>query len=219
MRLTLTTLTLAAALATLVAGGTPRAAEPTPPDQQRGAGSALEIPPPASQHAAPISTPVAPGEQSTLEIPLPQVFRGCWHGVVENIDSLTMLGPPEISAWVPKTYRICYVRTADGPFHPTISEAGMLDSSGQLSNVRGVLKVISTDGRTSARMRALLRFDESGRSRFGYRRKVGAVEELTNMDCRIGGGVMHVEASVYGQWNGRPWCEMRWHADFANVPQ
>ncbi len=210
---------LLAALVSIVAARPIEAAQVTLPNQQSGASGTLEIPPPAPQGAQPAPTAIAPGGQSTLEIPLPQVFRGCWTGVVADIDSLKMYSPPEISQWVPKTYRICYVRSADGPFHPTISQTGMVDVSGQMSNVRGVLKVISTDGKTTAQMRALLRFDESTRNVFGYSRKVGTVEELTNMSCRIEGGVMHVTATVFGQWNGSPWCEMTWHADFQSAPE
>jgi len=137
--------------------------------------------------------------------------------VVNDIDSLTMLNGPQIAAWVPKTYRICYVQSANGSFRPTISEAGMA-ANDQLQNVKGLLQVLSTDGRTSAQMRAYLRFDEAAPVSFGAMQHVGSVDELTNMTCQIENGTMHVQARVYGQWNGRPWWFIGWHTDFVNVP-
>ncbi|MHB8382986.1 MAG: hypothetical protein ACYDC3_11705 [Candidatus Binataceae bacterium] len=182
----------------------------TIPSIQRQAPSAprVETIPPANQ---------GPGA-STLEIPLPREFRGCWRGVVPRLDSIKMLGPPGVSKWIPKTYRICYEQTADGPFKLTLSETGLEGAHRSLTNVKGIMKVISTNGRTTARMRSLLHFDEPAGNLFGMFAGRGSVDELTNMSCRIDGGVMHVAANVYAQWNGRPWSEMTWHADFSNVP-
>jgi hypothetical protein len=211
-------------------------------NSQRGAGSELEIPipqtqaPPPSknnsqtetipsmQQQLPPATPqTVPGRQgpgaSTLEIPLPKEFRGCWSGVVPRLDSIRMLGGPGVSKWIPKTYRICYEQTAGGPFRLTLSEAGLAGRNRDLTNVKAIMEVISTDGRTTAQMRALLHFDEPAGSLFGMFPGRGSVDELTNMTCRIDGGVMQVEANVYAQWNNRPWSTMTWHADFTNVPQ
>lgn len=210
-------------------------------NSQQGAGRELEIPipqaqvPPSSknnsqtqtipsmQQSSPAEPQILPGRQgpgaSTLEIPLPKEFRGCWSGVVPRLDSIRMLGGPGVSKWIPKTYRICYEQTGSGPFRLTLSEAGLAGSNRDLTNVKAIMKVISTDGRTTAQMRALLHFDEPAGSLFGMFAGRGSVDELTNMTCRIEGGVMHVEASVYAQWNNRPWSTMTWHADFTNVPQ
>ncbi|MFZ0659619.1 MAG: hypothetical protein WAM05_12925 [Candidatus Binataceae bacterium] len=212
-------------------------------NSQQGAGSELEIPipqaqtPPPSRNNAqtetipsmqPQSPPAGPQIEiparqgpgaSTLEIPLPKQFRGCWSGVVPRLDSIRMLGGPGVSKWIPKTYRICYEQTAGGPFRLTLSEAGLAGRNRDLTNVKAIMKVISTDGRTTAQMRALLHFDEPAGSMFGMFPGRGSVDELTNMTCRIDGGVMHVAASVYAQWNDRPWSTMTWHADFTNVPQ
>lgn len=211
-------------------------------NSQRGAGSELEIPipqaqvPPPSksnsqtetipsmqQQSPPAEPQTLPGRQgpgaSTLEIPLPKEFRGCWSGLVPRLDSIRMLGGPGVSKWIPKTYRICYEQTGSGPFRLTLSEAGLAGRNRDLTNVKAIMKVISTDGRTTAQMRALLHFDEPAGSLFGMFAGRGSVDELTNMTCRIEGGVMHVEASVYAQWNNRPWSTMTWHADFTNVPQ
>jgi hypothetical protein len=214
-------------------------------NSQPGAGSELEIPIPQAQppqtprnNSTTVTTPsiqrqsppaapqvetIPPANQgpgaSTLEIPLPKQFRGCWRGVVPRLDSIRMLGGPGVSKWIPKTYRICYEQTAGGPFRLTLSEAGLAGQNRDLTNVKAIMKVISTDGRTTAQMRALLHFDEPAGNLFGMFVGRGSVDELTNMNCRIEGGVMQVAASVYAQWNNRPWSTMTWHADFTNVPQ
>ena len=217
------------------------------PSALAGAGSELEIPvpqgqasPPAKNGSATVTIPrinpqnsapppgmqteTIPGAplsapQSTLEIPLPREFRGCWRGEVARLDSMRMLSGPRVSEWIAKTYRICYVQSAGGPFQLRLSETGLAGIHRSLTNVKEIMKVISTDGRTTARMRALLHFDEPAGSLFGMFKSQGSVDELTNMSCRIDGDVMHVEAKVYAQWNGRPWSEMTWHADFRNVPE
>jgi hypothetical protein len=212
---------------------------------QSGAGSELEIPVPHAQAPQPAkndsATETIPSVQpqsppsagpseiipqqrqppgaSTLEIPLPKEFRGCWRGVVPRLDSIRMLGGPRVSKWIPKTYRICYEQSAGGPFTLTMSETGLAGYHRSLTNVHGIMKVISTDGRTTARMRALLHFDEPAGSLFGMFPANGSVDELTNMTCRLDGGTMRVEAQVYAQWNGRPWSQMTWHAEFSNVPE
>ncbi|HYL60881.1 MAG TPA: hypothetical protein VEU51_18590 [Candidatus Acidoferrales bacterium] len=182
----------------------------------------LEIPRPAPQQIRPIPAPSAnvipplPGAQ-TLEIPLPEVFRGCWQGVVRYIDSQVQLAPPMIGGWIPKTYRICYVQSGRGPFKPTISETGLIANGRAVRNARSRLEVLSTDGRTQATMRAYLHFDEDSHGLFGLFSQTGSVDELTHMNCAIDGGVMHVQGDMYGEWNRRPWTRVTWHADFSSV--
>jgi hypothetical protein len=183
----------------------------------------LEIPRPAPQEQVrPMPAPSAnviprsPGAQ-TLEIPLPEVFRGCWQGVVRYIDSQAQLAPPMIGGWIPKTYRICYTQTGGGPFKPTISETGIITNGRAVRNARSRLEVLSTDGRTQARMRAYLHFDEDSHGLFGLFSQTGSVDELTHMNCEIDGAVMHVQGDMYGEWNRRPWTRVTWHADFSSV--
>jgi hypothetical protein len=195
---------------------------PQAPANTSGTVTIPSIQPQEPPPTGPVTT-IPPARQppgaSTLEIPLPKVFRGCWRGVVPRLDSLRMLGGPHVSKWIPKTYRICYEQTGSGPFKLTMSETGLAGYHSSLTNVRGIMKVISTNGRTEARMRALLHFDEPTGFVVGMFGGTGSVDELTNMSCRIDGNIMRVEANVYAQWNGRPWSEMTWHADFENVPQ
>ena len=209
---------VAAALAIALSGGIAAATEsslpPLPAPQQ---GNQLELP-----RIAPQAPPTAPqtGDQSdsTLELPLPQTFSGCWQGVVSHVDSMERFRSNETIEWMPKKYRICYEKTAGGPFRPTFSEAGILHADTQVSNVKSILRVISTDGRASANLRGLLHFDEVPMTLFGFSSSTAHVDELTNMNCTIQGGVMHVEARLYGQWNGQPWVMVTWHADFTSVP-
>jgi hypothetical protein len=183
----------------------------------------LEIPLPAPQQQvrprpAPSANviPRSPGAQ-TLEIPLPEVFRGCWQGVVRYIDSQAQLAPPIIGGWIPKTYRICYVQTGGGPFKPTISETGIIATGHAIRNPRSRLEVLATDGRTQATMRAYLHFDEDSQGLFGLFSQTGSIDELTHMNCEIDGAVMHVHGDMYGEWNGRPWSRVTWHADFSSI--
>jgi hypothetical protein len=56
--------------------------------------------------------------QSTREIPLPEVFQGCWQGQVTHLDSLRALSGQPPGLWITKTYHLCYRRVAQGPFVP-----------------------------------------------------------------------------------------------------
>ena len=189
----------------------------------RSQGNQLELPSVGLQPMRPQSIPnQAPANRSTLEIPLPAAYRGCWQGVVSDVDSIEELNQRQHINWVPKSYRICYVQTAGGPFRPTLAESSFLINSEQIRNVKSTLKVITTDGRARATMRGLLQFDEVPVDvLFGLPRErdKAQVDELTNMDCEIDGNVMHVIARLYGQWNGEPWVRIAWHANFVNVPQ
>jgi len=210
------TMTIAVLVVSLGTVGIARAQSSMPPLPAPQSGNQLELPRIAPQAAPPPNSPRNPNE-STLEIPLPQTFRGCWRGVVSTVDSMRVLRESGRIDWMPKTYRICYERTAGGPFRPTFSEAGLLHGDSEISNVRSELKVLSSDGRASASLRGLLHFNET-QLFLGVPVGTAQVEELTDMQCTIEGGVMHVEASLYGQWDGQPWVLVSWHADFANSP-
>jgi hypothetical protein len=148
---------------------------------------------------------------------LPAVFRGCWDGRVEYLDSIErMLGAPKVGVWTPKTYRICYQRVGNGPFELTFSQVGV-DPNTKIINPTGRMDLISTDGRDAARMRALLHFDE-----FYAHRHFGAqtfgVDEEAILDCDIhGSGAMLVRGQVFGRRDGSPWFRANWHAVFSRV--
>ncbi len=148
---------------------------------------------------------------------LPAVFRGCWDGRVEYLDSIERAyGAPNVGVWTPKTYRICYQRVGSGPFELTFSQVGM-DPHSKVINPTGRMDLISTDGRDAARMRALLHFDEYYLHRhFGH--QTFAVDEEAVLDCTIqGNGAMIVRGQVFGRRDGSPWFHASWHAVFSRV--
>jgi len=160
-------------------------------------------PPPASMlHAQPI---------------LPAVFRGCWDGRVEFLDSIErMYGAPKVGVWTPKTYRICYRRVGNGPFELTFSQVGV-ETNPKIINPTGRMDLISTDGRDAARMRAQLHFDEYYTGLW-FQGHTFAVDEETILDCNVQGtGAMTVHGQVFGRRDGSPWFRASWHAVFSRV--
>jgi hypothetical protein len=158
-----------------------------------------------------------PAPQNTPEPVLPAIFRGCWQGRVDYLDSIQRLpGGAKIGPWTSKTYRLCYRRTGNGPFALTFTEAGMARSS-QVRNATGKMELLSTDGRTFATMRALLHFDEYRVHPGAFGSSTFPVDELTQLQCDIEGDGMHVRGQVYGQQSGQPWFKASWRATFRHT--
>jgi hypothetical protein len=168
-------------------------------------------PPPPPRAYQPAPPPARP------EPVLPAIFRGCWLGRVAFLDSIERLpGGPPLGSWTPKTYRLCYRRTGNGPFELTFTEAGVAHNR-RITNAAGRMELKSTDGRTYAAMRALLHFDEY-RNRGGYfAGSTFPVDELTQLQCNIGPGGMRVAGHVYGEHGGTPWFKATWHATFVHT--
>jgi hypothetical protein len=185
--------------------------EPNLPDQSEQ--SELT---PASPSPSPVQPPQeAPPSSYQIQQPvLPAIFRGCWQGKVEFLDSIKQLpGAPKTGVWTPKTYRLCYQRYGGGPFRLTFSEAG-IDRDSRITNPQSSMSLLSTDGRTYATMRALLHFDE-------YNNRGGgtfAVDETARLQCDIEPDGMHVIGSVHGTRDGDPWFRAYWHTVFVHVP-
>lgn len=162
-------------------------------------------PPPPAPIRAPITAQTAPV--------LPEVFRGCWQGRVDDLDWIHREpGGHKVGFWTPKTYRLCYQRVGAGPFRLTFTETGV-DPSEKIINPRGHVTPLATDGRDYARLRSTLHFDE-----YPARRESDAatfaVDETTNLDCRIVGSAMNVSADVFGTRDGAPWFRAHWRARF-----
>src|SRR5215469_490560 len=179
-------------------------------------------PTPGARPGAVVPAPGPPPPSSPLtaqaEPKLPQVFRGCWEGEVVMVDDLERLhGVHKVGYWTPKTYRLCYQRIGEGPFHLTFSETGVVPNE-QIKNPRGRVDALATDGRAYAKMRSDLRFDED-HIEPGLRGSTFAVDEITMLDCRIRDDAMTVSAGVYGTRDGEPWFKAHWHADFRHVPE
>src|SRR5437016_1330765 len=87
--------------------------QPTPPPMTRQPGEDLIIPP---------RLPAPQG--NTREIPLPEVFRGCWAATVPRVDSVQPLTPNAgIPIWLTKTYTLCYKQAGDsGKWQLTFAE-------------------------------------------------------------------------------------------------
>ncbi len=167
-------------------------------------------PPPASVYRpVPQITPAPP--------PLPAIFRGCWQGRVDYVDSIQRLpGGARIGSWTPKTYRLCYRQTGNGPFELTFTEAGIARSD-KVTNATGKMDVVSTDGRTYASLRSLLHFDEYRLPSDPSGTRTFPVDELTQLQCNIRPGGMHVTGSVYGEHDSAPWFRATWHAVFVHT--
>jgi hypothetical protein len=206
----------------------PTARPPLPPSQQlQEIPSAIvptpapilpqpQLPPPLPSPPLP-PPPPPPASMLHSQPILPAVFRGCFDGRVEYLDSIArMRGAPKVGVWTPKTYRICYRRIGNGPFELTLSQVGM-DPHSKVINPTGRMDLISTDGRDAARMRAQLHFDEYYAHRHVGRRTF-AVDEETILDCAIrGNGAMVVRGQVFGRRDGSPWFRANWHAVFSRV--
>lgn len=174
------------------------------------------VPPP---YVPPPPAAPAPQVQMQAQQPvLPPVFRGCWMGRVDQVDDIQRLpGAHKLGYWTPKTYKLCYKRVGNGPYDLTFGETGVVASE-KIQYSRGKVTVLETDGRTSARIRAFLHFDE-------YRKGAGPggptfpVDEATILDCRINGDSMLVNATVDGRREDEPWFRARWHAVFTHSPR
>jgi hypothetical protein len=188
------------------------ASPPLPPPPQAEQPQPLPPPPPQAEQPLP---PAAVAPQP--EVVLPAVFRGCWRGVVDDVDRMQRLpGSPRLGLWMPKTYMLCYRRVGDGPFQLTFTAAGVRGTN--IINKTGQLKLISTDGRRYARMRAYLHFDEFRRpALFGTGSSTFPVDEVTDLQCTIEPDGMHAAGQVYGEREAQPWFRAWWHTTFFHV--
>ncbi len=183
----------------------------------------IPVQPPQAPPASPPPSPTPVARPSIAPLPpqqvvtvLPAVFRGCWQGQVPLLDSIVRLpGARKVGYWTPKTYRLCYKRVGTGPFQLTFGETGVAPTE-KITNARGHVNALATDGRAWAKMRAQLHFDEYPPGAVGLG-PTFAVDETTTLDCRIASDRMTVRADVYGTRDGEPWFRARWHADFRQV--
>ncbi len=229
---------LGCAIALLVFGGTPiygqqsleipiPAKQGATPSYHRPKSTPVATPPaarietiPSVPQAPPPEVPPEPNPPAAQPSPepvLPAVFRGCWQGRVDYLDSIQRLpGGAKIGPWTPKTYRLCYIRTGNGPFELTFTDAGVVQSR-KITNAVGKMELLSSDGRTYATMRSLLHFDEFRIQPGPFGRSTFPVDELTQLECDIEPDGMHVWGQVYGQQSGQPWFKAYWHTTFRHT--
>src|SRR6202790_1687872 len=155
-------------------------------------GSNRGAPPPLPPPPPPISVPMLAPQPV-----LPPVFRGCWQGMVESVDSMDRApGGHKLGDWTPKRYRLCYKRVGDGPYQLTFGETDVVASE-KIKFSKGRVEIRSTDGRSYARLRAFLHFDEY-RAGMNFGNATFAVDEVTILDCKIDGDQMRVSADMEG---------------------
>ena len=148
---------------------------------------------------------------------LPTVFRGCWQGTVDSVDSMERApGAHKLGYWTPKTYRLCYKQVGSGPYQLTFGEAGIVASQ-KIKYSRGRVEIIATDGRSYARMRAFLHFDEYNAG-MNFGGSTFPVDEATVLECQIDGDQMRVIADVDGRREDQPWFRAHWRTVFVRAP-
>jgi len=181
-----------------------------------------QLPPtPSSAYQPPVyqsqPQPTLPPAQVYRSQPvLPAVFRGCWEGRVDSLDSLERLpGGAKLGFWTPKTYRLCYRRIGSGPFVLTLTEAG-IEHNDRITNAEGRMTLLSSDGHRYASMRSDLDFDEYRTQASIFGSSTFAVHEVADLNCRIEADGMHVDGVVTGWRNETPWFRARWHTVFVH---
>jgi hypothetical protein len=165
--------------------------------------------------AAPLQLP-AP-QSNTREIPLPEVFRGCWSGSVPRVDSMQPLSPDVGQLiWLTKTYILCYKQAGyKGKWHLTFAEGAVADRS-EVSDQRQVIKVKSVNGPDRAELTAYLHFRTHGFTGFSGIARPSTLDELAHLHCNVlpQQSLMTVSASVLVETNGEPYAEVTWHTNF-----
>ena len=169
--------------------------------------------------------PIAPGvpfhlpapQHNTREIPLPDVFKGCWSGSVPAVDSMQPLSPDMgRMIWLTKTYTVCYKQAGyNGKWHLTFAESAVADRH-EASDQRQSIKVKSVSGRDRAELTAYLHFRTHGFVGFGGVARPSTLDELTHLHCNVRPelNLMMVNASVFVETNGEPYAEVSWHTNF-----
>jgi hypothetical protein len=162
--------------------------------------------------------PQLPGPQgNTREIPLPEVFRGCWSGSVPQVDSIRLLSQDMSRLiWLTKTYTLCYKQAGyTGKWQLTFAEIAVADRF-KVSDQRQLIKVKSVSAPDQAELTAYLHFRTHGLVGFGGVARPSTLDELTNLHCNVvaQGDLMAVSAVVFVETNGEPYAEVTWHTNF-----
>jgi hypothetical protein len=196
----------------------PRATYAPPPPSN----PEMQIPPqrPQQQWTPPPPAPPPPPVQVPMMAPqpvLPPVFRGCWEGTVQSVDSIERApGGHPLGYWTPKTYRLCYKRVGNGPYQLTFGETGVVATQ-KIKYSQGRVEIQQTDGRSYAELRAFLHFDEY-RAGPNFGGDTFAVDEATVLECKIDGDQMRVIADVDGRREDQPWFRAHWRTVFVRAP-
>ena len=92
---------------------------------------------------------------NTREIPLPEIFRGCWAGEVPGVDLMTPLTAAATHVqWLTKLYTLCYKQVGGGDrWRLTFVETSVAQRS-MVSDQRQSISVKSVAGRDRAELTA-----------------------------------------------------------------
>jgi hypothetical protein len=174
------------------------------------------------QRTIPPHLPMGLGS-NTREIPLPQIFRGCWSGSVPAVDSIQPLqqGEPPI-IWLTKLYTLCYRQTgANGKWQLTFADNSVADTT-RAFDQRQVIKVKAVTGPDRAELSAYLHFRADSIGIFGMPTgNVNTLDELADLHCQItpDRAAIVVEAIVFVESNAEPYAEMTWHTQLVRTTE
>jgi hypothetical protein len=162
--------------------------------------------------------PVFPGPQgNTREIPLPQVFRGCWSGSVPDVDSFRPLRPDAVNLiWLTKTYTLCYKQAGySSKWQLTFAESKVANPR-EATDQRQSIKVKAVNGPNRAELVGYLHFRTHAFVNFWGAAKADTLDELTHLHCDVipEQEMMAVKAVVFVERNGQPDVSLTWHANF-----
>jgi hypothetical protein len=165
-----------------------------------------------------IIPPRLPAPQgNTREIPLPEVFRGCWAATVPRVDSVQPLTPDAgIPIWLTKTYTLCYKQAGDsGKWQLTFAE-GKVENRREVSDQRDLIKVASVSGPNHAELTAYLHFRTHPFVSFWGAGGGSTLDELAHLNCHVipGRNLMVVSAVVFVERDGEPDVNLTWHTNF-----
>ncbi len=180
--------------------------QPAPPPITRQPGDNLSLP------------PRLPAPQGNMrEIPLPEVFRGCWSGSVPTVDSMQPLSPDMGRLiWLTKTYTLCYKQAGyNGKWQLTFAEGTVADRR-EVSDQRQLIKVKSVSAPNRAELTAYLHFRTHTFIGFGGIARPRTLDELAHLHCNVipGRELMAVNAAVFVETNGEPYANLTWHTNF-----
>jgi hypothetical protein len=164
-----------------------------------------------------------PGSQGqTRDIPLPQVFRGCWRGSVPSIDTLEPIEPEAArTVWLTKSYMLCYKQAGyNGQWQLTFAEGSVSDRR-QVSDQRQAIKVKAVSGPDRAELTAYLHFRARPLTMFGMPGfgPSNTLDELTHLHCSVtpDKDAMDVRAAVFVENNNQPYANITWHTRFVRT--
>ncbi|MBF6561162.1 MAG: hypothetical protein IVW56_12805 [Candidatus Binataceae bacterium] len=194
------------------------------PSQQRpAAGHPPNLPELQTAPDQGATIPFTPGGagSNTREIPLPEVFRGCWTGLVSEVDSITPLSPDATPIqWLTKSYTLCYKQVGyGGKWQLTFAEGSVAERA-VVSDQRQSITVKSVEGRDRAELTAYLHFRAPQIDPIGIPTgTVNTLDELTHLHCAVtpDKSAMEVRANVFVENDGESWATILWHTRFQRV--